>query len=204
MSKRRLFLGGVGLVLLSLCTAVFWLAYEIDRFGDKDETQQADAAIVLGAAVWGDRPSPVFRERLNHAIQLYHDGYVDHIIFTGGVGYRDEISEAAMGRQYALERGVHPSHTHIEERSTNTVENLRNAQQVAQEQNLETFLIVSTPTHMKRALEIADWLGMEAYSSPTRTTRWISRFTRTRALMREVVAYTHHRLVGEGVLSDER
>ncbi|MCA9980403.1 MAG: YdcF family protein [Anaerolineales bacterium] len=195
---RKLFFLIGGLFLLGSCTAVSLLAYEINRFGEQDQTRPAEAAIVLGAGVWRGRPSPVFRERLNHAIALYQQGYVDKIIFTGGIGRGDELSEAAVGRAYAIENGVNPADTLLEETSTNTVENLRNAQRVAQANDIESFLIVSTSFHMMRALDIADRLGMEAYSSPTRTIRWINGFTRNRALVQEVISYTRYLVVGLG------
>jgi len=61
---------------------------------------EVDAAIVLGAAVWGEEPSPVFRERLNHAIDLYKNGTVSKIILTGGVGKGDKLAESEVGEEY--------------------------------------------------------------------------------------------------------
>ena len=177
--------------ILALAVLLGWYAaMTVFLFSIKDETRSADAAIVLGAAVWGERPSPVFRERINHAIQLYHDGTVPTLIFTGGVGNRDELAEAEVGRNYAIARGVDPADILLETTSTSTSENLRNARLVAQQHGLETFLIVSTPNHMRRALAVADDLHMEAYSSPTRSIRWINSATRTFSYMREVVAFS--------------
>lgn len=178
-----------GIIALSVLLG-WYSAMTVFLFSLRDETRPADAAIVLGAAVWGDRPSPVFRERINHAIQLYHDGIVPTIIFTGGVGNRDELAEAEVGRNYAIARGVDPAHILLETTSTSTLENLRNAQMVAQQNGLETFLIVSTPNHMRRALAVAHDLHMEAYSSPTRSIRWINSATRTFSYVREVVAFS--------------
>lgn len=174
-------------------TAVFgYLAYDINQFAAQDETRTADAAIVLGAGVWRGRPSPIFRERINHAIKLYREGYVNHLIFTGGVGFRDGISEGEVGRLYAIENGVPPEAIFYESTSTSTIENLTNAQQVAQAHGLDSFLIVSTSYHMRRALLIADDLGMEAYNSPTRSIRWISERTKTFALVQETVSYARY------------
>ena len=178
------------------CLALF-IAVDVYRFSQRDETRAADAAIVLGAAVYRERPSPVFRERINHAVQLYEDGFVGKIIFTGGVGRRDQLSEAEVGRNYALARGVPPEAILIEPNSTSTLENLANAKLVAEQHGLDSYLIVSTPFHMRRALSLADDLEMEAYTSPTRTTRWLSWFTRSLAFSREVVAYMWY-LVGLG------
>ncbi|MCB8944951.1 MAG: YdcF family protein [Ardenticatenaceae bacterium] len=182
--KRSLFLLGGG-------TAVFILAVAIEvyRFSLLDEARPADAAIVLGAAVYRERPSPVFRERINHGIWLYENGYVDWLIFTGGVGWGDNYSEAEVARQYAVAQGVPAEAILVETTSTSTLENLANARQVGAEAGLGTYLIVSTPFHMKRALAIAEDLGLEAYTSPTQTTRWINPYTKSRAYVREVVVY---------------
>ncbi len=169
-------------------------AVEVYRFAQRDEARPADAAIVLGAAVYGNRPSPVLRERINHAIGLYQQGYVQWVIFTGGQGQINEPPEAEVARQYAIANGLPAEAVLVETTSTNTWENLANAQIVAQTQDLDSFLVVSTPFHMKRAILIAGELGMEAYSSPTRTTRWISGFTRFRAYAREVAGYVVYRL----------
>jgi uncharacterized SAM-binding protein YcdF (DUF218 family) len=177
--------------ILALAVLLGWYAaMTVFLFSLKDETRPADAAIVLGAAVWGERPSPVFRERINHGVLLYQTGLVETLIFTGGVGNRDELAEAEVGRNYAIAQGVYPDDILIETTSTSTYENLRNAQMVAQQNGLESFLVVSTPNHMRRALAVADDLNMEAYSSPTRSIRWISSATRTFSYLREVVAYS--------------
>lgn len=177
-------------------TAVPFLvaAVEVYVFAQKDEARPVDAAVVLGAAVYGNRPSPVLRERINHAINLYQQGYVQWVIFTGGQGQVNEPPEAEVARQYAIAKGLPADVILLETTSTNTWENLANAQMAANAKNLHSFIIVSTPFHMKRAMLIAGDLGMEAYTSPTRTTRWISWYTRFRAYTREVAGYMIYRL----------
>ncbi|MCP5094334.1 MAG: YdcF family protein [Chloroflexi bacterium] len=164
-------------------------AVSVYRFAQKDDTQSADAAVVLGAAVFRNRPSPVLRERINHAIKLYEDGIVNKIIFTGGLGNRDTLTEAEASANYAMAQGVPAAAILLEMESTTTRENLINTQQIAAENNINSFLIVSTPFHMKRAMAMAEALDMDAYTSPTRTTQWISWFTKSRAYAREVVVY---------------
>jgi uncharacterized SAM-binding protein YcdF (DUF218 family) len=178
-----------GIIVVTILLG-WYAATTVFLFSLKDETRPADAAIVLGAAVVRDRPSAVFRERINHAVQLYQTGTVQKLIFTGGVGNRDELAEGEVGRNYAIAQGVNPADILLENKSTSTYENLRNAQTVALENGLETFLIVSTPNHMRRALAVASDLNMEGYSSPTRTIRWISSVTRTYSYIREVVAFS--------------
>jgi uncharacterized SAM-binding protein YcdF (DUF218 family) len=177
------------LVMLGGLLVVLWSAVSIYAYSRRDEAQEADAAIVLGAAVFGERPSPVLRERINHAIYLYEAGYVDRIIFTGGLGQSARVTEAAASAAYAQARDVPAEAILVETTSTTTRENLRNARVIAAEHNLHSFLIVSTPFHMKRAVSIAGDLSMEAYASPTRTIRWINVYTKSRAFVQEVVSY---------------
>ncbi len=173
----------------ALLLFALYLAAAVYLYSLRDDQRPAGAAIVLGAAVYGDRPSPVLRERINHALMLYEQGYVDTLIFTGGQGQANEPAEAEVGRRYALAHGVPASAILTEEKSTNTLENLTYARNVAAENGIDSFLIVSTPYHMRRAIALAHDLGMEAYSSPTRSTRWISWRTQTRAYLREVAGY---------------
>lgn len=192
---KRFFL----LILLvggGLCGGWAAVTAAIVRYGERDETQAVDAIIVLGAAVRNGQPTPVFRERINHALLLYQQGYADTLIFTGGIGYGDDISEAAAARNYAMARGVPAEAILLEERSTSTIENLALAQPIAAAQGHGRFLIVSTPSHMKRALQIAADLGMEAYPSPTRTIRWLSPRTYWRAVVQESLSYIHYWLIG--------
>jgi uncharacterized SAM-binding protein YcdF (DUF218 family) len=178
-----------GIIVLIILLG-WYAATSLFLFSLRDETRSADAAIVLGAAVVRDRPSAVFRERINHGVHLYQTGMVDTLIFTGGVGNRDELAEGEVGRNYAISQGVDPADILFEATSTSTYENLHNAQLVAQQNGLETFLIVSTPNHMRRAIAVAHDLQMEAYSSPTRSIRWINSASRTFSYVREVVAFS--------------
>ncbi len=186
----------LSLLLLGCFLVVLWSAVSVYTFSRRDETREADAAIVLGAAVFGTRPSPVLRERINHAIGLYEAGYVEVIIFTGGLGQTASVTEAEASAVYAQARGVPAEAILVETTSTTTRENLKNTRLIAAENGLDSFLIVSTPFHMKRAVSMADGLGMEAYSSPTQTIRWISAYTKTRAFVQEVVSYIIYLLGG--------
>lgn len=166
----------------------------IVSFSAKDETRPADAAIVLGASVYDNSPSPVFRERINHAVDLYEEGYVDAIIMTGGVGEGNIRSEADIAREYAEEQGVPAESIYKEESSKVTLENLANARQIMREQDMDTALVVSDPLHMKRAMLYARDLGMDAYSSPTPTSLYRTWKTRLPFLIREEFFYTGYRL----------
>ncbi|MGH9968767.1 MAG: YdcF family protein [Pyrinomonadaceae bacterium] len=165
------------------------IAVRIYTYGKNSSDVKADAAIVLGAAVWSDEVSPVFRERINHAIDLYQHGRVRKIIFTGGQGNRDEPTEAAAARQYAIEKGVPREDILTEETSHTTYENVLNAKQVADAYGLKKVLIVSDPMHMKRAVAMAKDAGLEAYPSPTPTTRYQGLRSQLSSLTHETYYY---------------
>lgn len=137
----------------------------------QDETP-SDAAVVLGAAVWNGRPSPVLRERANHAIDLYQRKIVKKILFTGGRGSGELLSEGESAAKYARLNGVPSKDILVESDSDTTYENLRNAKIILDENNLKTTLLVSDPPHMKRAMAMAEDLGFTAHSSPTPTSRF--------------------------------
>ncbi len=148
------------------------LAWRIYSFGNTSSNSQADAAVVLGAAVWTADVSPVFRERINHAINLYRGGQVRKLIFTGGQGNPGEPTESAAARDYALQSGVPASDILIEEKSHTTYENILYAKQLADTHGIKKVLIVSDPLHMKRAMAMAADVGLAADPSPTPSTRY--------------------------------
>ncbi|MEM9775182.1 MAG: YdcF family protein [Chloroflexota bacterium] len=162
--------------------------WRIVDFAEQDQTKQADAAIVLGAGVFRGRPSPVLRARIDHAVLLYDQGVVEQIIFTGGIGRNDTLSEAEVSANYAISRGVDPNDVLLEDKSTSTIENLRFAQEIGETAGLSNYLIVSTPYHMLRATWIARDIDLSAASSPTQTVRWRSDRTRQAALVQETIS----------------
>ncbi|MEH1865536.1 MAG: YdcF family protein [Nostoc sp.] len=188
ISKKWLIL--VTLALISaLLLVIASSASSIYLYGSSTNNIKADAAIVLGAAVWGEEASPVFRERINHAINLYKNGSVKTIIFTGGVGKSNEPPEAIVGKNYALAQQVKAADILTETQSRTTHQNLTNALEVAKVHQLNKFLIVSDPLHMKRAVLMARNLGMDAHSSPTPTTRYRSFYSQMEFLSRETYFY---------------
>ena len=169
---------------------ISYSAFSIWSFSDKVQLVKTDVAVVLGAAAWDDEPSPVLRERINHSIWLYENDYVDKIIFTGGKGKGDQYAESEVSRDYAIKHNVHPDDILIETKSKITEENLKYAYEIAVEENLNTFTIVSDPLHMKRAMLMAKNTGMEAYSSPTQSSVYKSLNSKVPFFLRELFFYT--------------
>jgi len=169
-------------------------AISISNYAGKDETQQADVAIVLGTAIWGDQPSPVFRERINQGIRLYKSGYVKKIIFTGGKVNGNVLSESYVAKKYAEKQGVDSTDILIEERSRITLENLKFAKELMADNHLPKALVVSDPLHMKRAMSMAKDMHISAYPSPTSSSGFKSRKAKFGFLMGETVFYTVYRI----------
>lgn len=168
--------------------------WQIVSFSKRTELREADAAIVLGAGVTGEEPSPVFRERIRHGIWLYEHGYVKYLIMTGGYGEGSICSEARAAEEYAVSQGVPKEDIMTEEYSAITQENLYYARQLMKEYGCKDALIVSDPLHMRRAMLMAADYGIEAYSSPTPTTRFVSLKTKLPFLARELFFYTGYKV----------
>jgi len=185
----------VSIISLLILIGYFILtAINISAFSKKDEIQKVDSAIVLGAAVWNNEPSPVFKERINHSIFLYKNGYVNSIIFTGGIADNEKLSESYVAKNYAIKLGVLPEDIYIEEKSKITQENLEYAQQIMIQNNLSKVLLVSDSLHMKRSMMMAKDLGIEAYSSPTTTSKYKSTKVKLPFLLRETFFYIAYQI----------
>ena len=189
--KRRGLLGWVWRLLLVLVLWLAGVAAYIVWVGQRDQAGPADVIIVLGAAAYDRNPSPVFRERIRHGIDLYQRGLARHLLFTGGFGNGARFSESQVARSYALKQGVPAQAILIETRSRTTRQNLQEARALMRKQGFRRALIVSDPLHMARALRLARGLGIEALGSSTPTSRFRSFDTRKRFLLQEV--YFFHR-----------
>jgi uncharacterized SAM-binding protein YcdF (DUF218 family) len=147
--------------LLSLGCVVLW--------GWQDTAVKSDAIVVLGAAQYDGRPSPVLRSRLDHALLLWQQGMAEWVILTGGQGRGDTTSEAAVGRSYLRSHGIPAAQLLIENQSRNTDESLQAVATLMKEAKLENAILVSDPFHMLRLRILAWRYGLRVVSSPTRT-----------------------------------
>lgn len=136
----------------------------------RDERPNVDAIVVLGAAQYQGRPSPIYQARLEHALELYRREVAPLLVFTGGRGVSGErYSEGGAGRLWALEHGVPEKAIMVEEASRTTFQNLRNVQRMLARQGKDEVVLVSDPFHMYRATAQARDVGLRAYPSPTRS-----------------------------------
>ena len=177
------------LLILFLVIYIGKNVFDICAFSAEDQKYRADVAVILGAAAYNGEVSPVYRERINHGITLYEEGYVDRLIVTGGTADQGEESDASAAKKYLLSRGIPEEAVLMEDQSSITQENLENSKAIMEENGYETAIIVSDPLHMKRAMLLAEDAGITAYSSPTPSTRYISLRTKIPFLARETFYY---------------
>lgn len=157
--------------LLALLVALGWLASlaGVLVWSRRDEAREADAIIVLGAAQYVGRPSPVLRARLDHAVALWKRGLAPRLVFTGGTGVGDTLSEAAVSRRYAMKQGVPASAIMLENEGQTTRESMRAVATYLRAGDDTTVILVSDPFHMLRLSVLARQMGLVPYTSPTRT-----------------------------------
>ena len=161
---RLALVGGLAAVALT-----GYATYRIWDQGNRDERRPADAIVVMGAAQYDGRPSPIFAARIQHAVDLYEEGLATRLIVTGGKADGDRTTEAATARAYALAHGVPESAILVEDASRTTLESVRGVALLMRNHDLASAVFVSDPSHMLRVLRLASDAGIRAFGSPTTT-----------------------------------
>lgn len=168
--------------------------YGIWTFTAETELHQADAALVLGTRLDGEEPSYALRERINHAVWLYENEFVETLVFTGGLTEGGLISEAEASKVYALTLGVPERDIVIEDQSLVTRENMEYVKELMASWGLNDFLLVSDPFHMKRALMMADVFDLQVEASPTPQSAYSTWAEQFPFVLRETLAYVGYQL----------
>jgi uncharacterized SAM-binding protein YcdF (DUF218 family) len=133
----------------------------------QDQRRPVEAIVVLGAAQYNGRPSPVLRARLDHAVTLYREGYAPLIVVTGGVGRGDTTSEAIVGQRYLVAREVPEEDVVVQPVGRSTRTSMTAVGEWLRERKLRRVLLVSDPFHMFRLRLEARRIDLDAYTSPT-------------------------------------
>lgn len=177
-----------------LVALVLWCGYLLWLINNhtNQEFEEADAGIVLGAAMWGDSPSPALRERLEYAYRLYEEGKVDKLILSGGHDANGAAKSEAEGmRDYLLAKGITGDKLLLEDKSYSTYENLRNSQAIANDNHLSSVIIITHDYHAARAASIAKHLKFaDAQVAGTKSEVLNPVYNETR----EVLAFTKWKL----------
>ena len=161
----RLTFALLGIVLVgwasSFAAVLFWERH--------DQARQVGAIVVLGAAQYVGRPSPVLRARLDHAIALWRRNLAPRLIVTGGTGTGDTTSEAAVSRRYCMQHGVPTTAILLETKGRTTSQSMAGVAMLMRNLHRRDVLLVSDPFHMLRLTILARRHGLEPYASPTPT-----------------------------------
>ena len=157
----------LGLAALLIISVYFTYLYrEIRDFAARDEARPSDAIVVLGAAQYNGRPSPVLKARLDHALDLYKNGLAVAIITTGSYGPDPNFSEAEVGKQYLTQHGARVEDIITEQGSGTTYDSIRAASGLLKSKEWRTALVVSDGFHLYRAKTMFADNGIVAYASP--------------------------------------
>jgi uncharacterized SAM-binding protein YcdF (DUF218 family) len=171
-------------------TQVWWASRQSDEV-------PADAIVVLGAAQWNGRPSPVLAARLDHAVELWEEDLAGVIVVAGGKQDGDTVTQGIAGYRYLVEAGVPEAALRVEVEGTDTFTELSATAVILETEGLgDEVLLVSDPYHSFRAAAIAREVGLRPHVAPTDST------PRPAYLARETVAVGVGRLIGYRRLSN--
>jgi uncharacterized SAM-binding protein YcdF (DUF218 family) len=158
-----------GLLLLASALAYTVSLVMVLVVSQQDERRPAEAIVVLGAAQYNGRPSPVLRARLDHALGLYREGLAPLVLVTGGVGRGDTLSEATVARRYLIYHGVPAGAVVAQSEGRTTRASMTAVNAWLRGRGLRRVILVSDPFHMFRLRIEARRTALEAYTSPTET-----------------------------------
>jgi uncharacterized SAM-binding protein YcdF (DUF218 family) len=157
----------VALVLLAAAILYTVSLVAVLVVSQQDQRRPVDAIVVLGAAQYNGRPSPVLRARLDHALGLYREGLAPLIVVTGGVGRGDTTSEAIVGRRYLMAHDVPARAVVAQPEGRTTMASMTAVAAWLRNRGHRRVLLVSDPFHMFRLRLEARRTRLEAYTSPT-------------------------------------
>jgi len=154
----------VALVILAI--GIVRLANRIERQSTVDEARPADIILVLGAAEYHGRPSPVLRARLDHALDLYARKLASRIMTTGGAGGEPVFTEGGVGRTYLMSHGVPSEAIVVENEGETTVQSIALAGEIIRRMGLDSVIVVSDGYHIYRVKRMLQNRGLKVYGSP--------------------------------------
>lgn len=186
----------VALVLLLGLVATGIAVWRAAHTDDASRVDHADVILVLGAAQYDGRPSPVFEGRLRHASLLYEAGRANTIVVLGGSAPGDRTSEAEAGRDWLLAEGIPSDAVVASPVGSTTFESLEAAAGWMQAHDLGSAFLVSDPWHNLRVKRMAADLGIQGYASATWHSAARTEGARFGGYARETFAYLYYRLFG--------
>lgn len=164
---RRRVAGRVALVVLVVLVAYLAVTFvQVWMAARADERGRTDAIVVLGAAQYDGRPSPVLRARLDHALELHREGVAPTVVLTGANQPGDRFTEAFAGFRYLRAAGVDEDALVIVDDGHSTWDSLAATSRVLRRRGDTRVTLVSDAYHDRRLQGVAGELGLEASVSP--------------------------------------
>jgi uncharacterized SAM-binding protein YcdF (DUF218 family) len=154
-------LAAIGLLaLLVWCLTLYVVIIRFEGIPADHSFEKADAGIILGAQLWDNKPSPGLRERLDHGLKLYYEGFFTNFIVTGGLDNNGAILTEAEGmRDYLIGQGVPAEAIRMDSLSRSTYENLLFAREIMDRKGWTKAIIVTHSYHGSRAADTARTIG---------------------------------------------
>src|SRR5215469_15875437 len=163
---KRTVWNAFGLAFSGLLIYIAYLSVRIEQQSFREEARPADVILVLGAAEYRGRPSPVLRARLDHALELYRRGIATRIMTTGGAGGDPVFTESTVGRSYLISQGVPSEAIIVETEGESTVHSVALAGEILRRMGLGSVVVVSDGYHIYRVKRMLESDGLVVYGSP--------------------------------------
>lgn len=163
---KKVLWSAIAIAVITLLVTITVLAVRIEEQSTRDEAQRADVILVLGAAEYRGRPSPVLRARLDHALDLYNRRLASRIMTTGGPGGDPLFTEGGVGRTYLMSQGVPSESVIVENEGESTVQSTAMAGEIMRRMGLQSVIVVSDGYHVYRVKRLLQAHGLKVYGSP--------------------------------------
>jgi uncharacterized SAM-binding protein YcdF (DUF218 family) len=164
--SKSIVLALVALLAIAFLLVSALVAARIERASAGDPLRKADAIVVFGAAEYSGHPSPVLKARLDHALELFDQGWAPIVITTGGAGLDPVYSEGGVGRDYLTRHGIPDVNLIGETQSSDTAESAERVSKIMLTNHLHSALVVSDAYHMFRIKRMMRKAGVEAIAAP--------------------------------------
>jgi len=197
--RRHPIVAVLGLLVLGAVSVVGVTGLAVWRAAHTDDARRVDHAdliIVLGAAQYGGRPSPVFQGRLAQGKLLFDERFAPDVLVVGGNQPGDLTTEGQAGRDWLVQQGLPSADVFAEPVGNDTLESLRSAAAFMRQRGMTSAFLVSDPWHNLRIRRMASDLGVTAYVSATWQSAAKSQWTRLDGYTRETFAYLYYRILG--------
>jgi len=175
--------------------AIFgYIAHAVVRDSRAQELHSADAIVVFGAAEYDGRPSPVFRARLDHAYDIFRQGFAPTVITTGGAAADPNYSEGGVGHDYLMRRGVPEMALIAETQASDTAESAQRVAVIMRTNRMKSCIAVSDAYHVFRIRKLLEHEGLRVYVAPRADSRPKSLWQRGVFILRESAGYAVWRI----------